>query len=57
MPLVREHGKLTIENQALKNKNDLMNQEIQRVHQSFSMRLTKPIRLINQWRLKLKSSF
>ncbi len=57
MPLVREHGKLSVENLALQSKNELMHQEIQRVHQSFSMRLTKPIRLINQWRLKLKSSF
>lgn len=54
MPLVREHGKLTLENRALEIKNAHMKLEIQRVHQSFSMRITQPLRWLNQQRIQLK---
>lgn len=53
----QQFRKLSEINQDLQHRNILLTNELNRVNQSFSMRLTKPMRKLNQFRLKLKNIY
>lgn len=53
MPLVREHGKLSLEKLELQHQLLSLNQQLQSLEKSYSMQITKPLRWLNQWRRQL----